>query len=279
MGATEALLEAALTQADVPGALALSAKVGWNQTADDWRLFIAHGRTIGLFDRDAGLIATAAALPYHNGFGYISMVIVDPEWRRRGLARRLMGECIEILRGMGRAALLDATPAGALVYRGLRFVELATMERWEGEGGVAAPVGSAADRMVPDDLHKLIEADALAFGSQRRFLLEDFLARPGTVAWAYGGGYLVMREGHRATQIGPLVGTSADAARVLLATALANAHGRVFLDLFTTWPDLAALLEASGFARQRPYMRMALDRATLPGDPRRLAIAAGPEFG
>jgi ribosomal protein S18 acetylase RimI-like enzyme len=279
MGATEALVEAALTQADVSAALALSAKVGWNQTGEDWGLFIAHGRTIGLFDRDAGLIATAAALPYDNGFGYISMVIVDPAWRRRGLARRLMGECIATLRGMGRAALLDATPAGALVYRGLGFVELATMERWEGEGGGAAQVEIAADPLMPDDLHKLIEADALAFGSQRRFLLEDFLARPGTTAWTHDGGYLVMRQGHRATQIGPLVATSADAARVLLATAMAHPRGRVFLDLFTSWPDLAALLESSRFKRQRPYMRMALDRATLPGDLARLAVAAGPEFG
>jgi len=278
MGATEALVQAPLTQRDVPCALALSAKVGWNQTADDWRLFIAHGRTIGLFDADEGLIATAGALPYHNGFGYISMVIVQPAWRRRGLARRLMSECIEALRGMARAALLDATPAGALVYRGLGFVELATTERWEGEGGVAQ-AGSAADRLMSDDLHKLIEADALAFGSQRRFLLEDFLARPGTVAWAHGGGYVVMREGYRATQIGPLVASSIEVARVLLGTAIAAARGRVFLDLFTSWPDLAALLESSRFKRQRPFIRMALDRATLPGDPRRLAIAAGPEFG
>ena len=278
MGAIDALVEASLTQAAVPGGLALSAKDGWNQTADDWRLFIAHGRTIGLFDGDEGLVATAAALPYENDFGYISMVIVEPAWRRRGLARRLMGECIDDLRRQGRAALLDATPAGALVYRSLGFVELATMERWEGEGGSAQAEGGA-DRLTQHDLHKLIEADALAFGSHRRFLLEDFLARPGASAWGYCGSYLVMRQGHRATQIGPLVAPAADAARVLLATAIAHARGRVFLDLFTTWPDLAALLETCGFKRQRPFIRMALDRASLPGDPARLAIAAGPEFG
>jgi len=279
MGATEALVQAALTQADVPGALALSNKVGWNQTADDWRLFIAHGRTIGLIDGDDGLVATGAALPYDNGFGYISMVIVDPAWRRRGLARRLMGECIDVLRGQSRAALLDATPAGALVYRGLGFVELATMERWEGEGGGPPQLHGVAERLGPGDFDKLIAADAAAFGSQRRFLLEDFLARPGSAAWTCDGGYLVMREGYRARQIGPLVASSVKAARVLLATAIANARGRVFLDLFTSCPDLAALLESLGFKRQRPFIRMALDRATLPGDLARLAIAAGPEFG
>jgi GNAT superfamily N-acetyltransferase len=253
--------------------------VGWNQTADDWRLFIARGRVIGLLDGTAGLVATAAVLPYDNGFGWISMVIVDPAWRRRGLARRLMGECIDALRRERRTALLDATPAGALVYGGLGFVELATMGRWEGEGGTAIQRGTAAGRLAPDDLDRLIAADATAFGSPRRFLLEDFLKREGTLAWAHDDSYLVMRRGHRALQVGPLAASSHEAARVLLATAIAEARGKVFLDLFTPWRDLAALLETCGFVRQRPFVRMALDRPSLPGDPGRLAIAAGPEFG
>jgi ribosomal protein S18 acetylase RimI-like enzyme len=279
MAAIEALVEATLTPADVPRALALSAKVGWNQTAADWRLFIARGRVIGLFDGTAGLIATAAVLPYDNGFGWISMVIVDPAWRRRGLARRLMGECVDALRRERRAALLDATPAGALVYRDLGFVELATMERWEGEGGTATQHGAAAAPLAPNELDRLVAADAAAFGSERRFLLEDFLKRKETLAWAVGDSYLVMRQGHRAMQIGPLVASSDAAARVLLATAIAAAGGKVFLDLFTPWHGLAALLETCDFVRQRPFVRMALDRPSLPGDPHRLAIAAGPEFG
>ena len=122
MGATEALVQAALTQADVPGALALSNKVGWNQTADDWRLFIAHGRTIGLFDGDDGLVATGAALPYDNGFGYISMVIVDPAWRRRGLARRLMEAALVWCGEHGiRAVILHSSDDGRALYEKLGF--------------------------------------------------------------------------------------------------------------------------------------------------------------
>jgi ribosomal protein S18 acetylase RimI-like enzyme len=277
MAAIEALAQAALTPADIPRALALSAKVGWNQTADDWRLFVAHAHAIGLSDGNVGLVATAAALPYDNGFGYISMVIVDPAWRRRGLARRLMGECIDALRKDGRASLLDATSAGALVYRGLGFAELATMERWEGEGG-GLDAGGAV-RLALDDLDQLAAADAAAFGSPRRFLLKDFLEREGTRAWRHDDGYVVMRRGHRAMQVGPLIASSEETARVLLATAIAAARGKVFLDLFVPWRGLAVLLEARGFTRQRPFVRMALDRSALPGDQRRLAIAAGPEFG
>jgi len=204
-------------------------------------------------------------------------VIVDPAWRRQGLARRLMGECMDELRHQGRAALLDATPAGALVYRGLGFVELTTMERWEGEGGSAATKESGV--VAPAVSEELIAADAQAFGAPRHFLLEDFLSRDGTSAWHYDDSYVVMRRGHRAMQIGPLIATSDEAARVLLATAIAEANGSVFLDLLEPWNSLAALLETCGFTRQRPFVRMACGRPSSPGDPRRLAIAAGPEFG
>jgi GNAT superfamily N-acetyltransferase len=282
MANIDALRRVDLAPAEIPAALALSDLVGWNQTREDWALFIARGRTIGLRALDDSLVATAAALPYDRGFGWISMVIVAPAWRRRGLARRLMNECVASLRGERRAALLDATPAGALVYRHLGFRELCRLERWQGEGPAmagSAERGGFPTRLEPRDIERLIAADADAFGAERGFLLRDFLAREGAAAFACEDSYLVMRPGHRATQIGPLVASSLDAAQRLLAAAISTARGRLFLDLFERWNELDRLLEASSFTRQRPYVRMALDRATLPGDPERFAIAAGPEFG
>jgi len=275
MGATEALREAALREADIPAAFTLSAGVGWNQTSDDWRLFLTAGNAIGLFAGGDRLVATAATLPYGADFGWIAMVIVASAWRRRGLSQRLMRASITALEREGRAALLDATPAGAAVYAGLGFVALAEMERWEGEGGRAAPdpcVGIA-------ELDALVAADAAAFGADRRFLLGDFLARAGSAALACDGAYLVTRRGLRATQLGPLIARSPAAAERILAAAIGTIAGPIFLDLFAGWSGLAALLEAKGFRRQRPFRRMALGRSDLPGDAARLVLAAGPEFG
>jgi GNAT superfamily N-acetyltransferase len=275
MGATEALRQASLDEADIAASLALSAAVGWNQTAEDWRIFLAAGNAIGLFDAGDRLVATAATLPYGADFGWISMVIVAPAWRRQGLAQRLMGECIARLEGAGRAALLDATPAGAAVYAGLGFAALTEMERWEGEG-----VRGAADpRVGTADLDALVAADAAAFGTDRRFLLGNFLARDGGAALACDDAYLVMRRGLRATQLGPLIARSPAPAERLLAAAIGMTTGPIFLDLFTGWSRLGALLAAKGFRRQRPFRRMALGRSDLPGDATRLALAAGPEFG
>ncbi|HXZ00196.1 MAG TPA: GNAT family N-acetyltransferase [Stellaceae bacterium] len=274
----ESLRQAGLAADDIAGALALSTAVGWNQTAADWAFFIARGHAFGLFDARHRLVATAAALPYEDGFGWISMVIVAADWRRRGLARRLMGACVETLRQQGRAALLDATPEGAEVYRRLGFVALGGMERWEGQGG-AKPAGTGITPMAPDAADLLIAADHAAFGARRHFLLRDFLSRPGALALGHGDGFLVLRPGQRATQLGPLTAVSAEIAGDLLAEAIAGANGPVFLDLMDPWKSLAPLLETRGFRRQRPFRRMALGRNTLPGDAARLVCAAGPEFG
>jgi GNAT superfamily N-acetyltransferase len=278
MDDTETLRHADLAASDIAAALALSTGVGWNQTAADWALFIAHGRVIGLWDGQGRLVATAATFPYDNGFGWISMVIVAPDWRRRGLARRLMMECIETLRRQGRAALLDATPAGAEVYARLGFVSLCGMERWQGEGGAAA-ASAGVTPLPPSATGDLTTADGIAFGADRSFLLHDFLARDGTVALHSGEAMAVLRRGQRATQVGPLIAPSIASASRLLAGALALARGPILLDLLEGSKGLAPLLDAGGFRIQRPFRRMAFGRDTLPGDPARLVCAAGPEFG
>src|SRR3984957_13614545 len=121
----------------IPRALLLSEEAGWNQNAADWKVFLTHGTVLGFSIRDR-LVATAAALPYGDGFGWISMVLVAAEWRRRGLATRLVAACTALLRDAGRAALLDAAPAATAIYGALGFIPVGTLERWEGDGGGSA---------------------------------------------------------------------------------------------------------------------------------------------
>src|SRR6266496_6079658 len=83
----DALVTEILTPAQVAAALELSAEAGWNQTAEDWKIFLAHGRVTGLLAAGRRLVATAAILPYAS-FGYVAMVLVTPELRHRGFATR-----------------------------------------------------------------------------------------------------------------------------------------------------------------------------------------------
>src|SRR5471032_3069152 len=79
---------------DARAGLLLSAEAHWNQNEADWRFFLSQGTVFGVRDRDGHLIATAALLPYTSDNAWISMVLVTTNWRRRGLATRLVDACL-----------------------------------------------------------------------------------------------------------------------------------------------------------------------------------------
>src|ERR1700689_865711 len=175
---TEQLCPVRLDATWIPRALLLSEEAGWNQTAADWEVFVRHGTVLGFSVGDR-LVATAATLPYGDSFGWISMVLVTPEWRRRGLATRLVAACTSLLRDAGRAALLDAAPGATAIYAALGFVPLGTMERWGGRGGGSAAAAAPANLVL----------DNFAFGADRCFLLENFLSRPRSLAFGSPHGF------------------------------------------------------------------------------------------
>jgi len=277
----EPLTSLTLTAADVADTLALSDAAGWNQTADDWALFIAQGCVFGRRSPRHELVASGAALPYGEGQGWISMVLVAPSFRHRGLASELLNEGIGWLGARGLKPVLDATPAGAQVYQRLGFVPGMAFERWEHPRVSAAAPVAGLRRTGLQDLDALVAADTAASRVGRRGLLQSFLLRPDTQAWATadGQGFVIARAGRRATQIGPLVAADEAAAWTLLQQALAATPGPVFLDLPTRWAQLAAHLSAAGFRPQRPFVRMALGDAPAMAGSERLFVLAGPEFG
>ena len=89
----------------------------------------------------------------------------------------------------------------------------------------------------------------------------------------------VAREGHRATQVGPLVANEPQAAVELLGATLQALTGPVFLDVPKRWSGLAQRLEQLSFARQRPYERMSLGAGAPLACGDRMFVLAGPEFG
>jgi N-acetylglutamate synthase-like GNAT family acetyltransferase len=273
-----------LTLADVPAGLALSDAAGWNQTADDWAVFIEHGHTVGLRTSDGRIVATAAALPYEGEFGWVAMVLVATAFRHQGFATRLMDECVRTLQQCNVTPVLDATPAGAQVYRRIGFVAGFELERWDrGLADAEDLAATSADlrRAGADDLDAIVRLDAAANRVGRRFLLEAFLRRPDTRAWIAreASGFVIARRGRRATQVGPLVAESPAQAMTLLAAVLADVAGPVFLDVPTRWTQMAAWLEQRGFKRQRGFVRMALGAADVLACSERLFVLAGPEFG
>ena len=285
MASTESPRLTPLAEDSIPGCMALSAEAGWNQTPDDWAMFVRHGRVFGLL-AGAAPVASGAILPYPDDFAWISMVLVTASRRRARIGTRILETCCAEVAQRGLVAMLDATPAGERVYRPLGFEPMFTLTRWQGQGSNAGggnaklPVGIRP--MTKGDTAAIVALDAAVFGAHRQFLLENFFHREPSLAFVMGNdvrGFVLARPGRLATQIGPLIAANEDAAAALLSAALDSAGGPVFLDLAERWHRLGQLLQRRGFTVQRPFLRMGMRRDAPFGDVARTFVIAGPEFG
>jgi GNAT superfamily N-acetyltransferase len=273
---------------EIEGALALVREVGWNQVAADWRIFLDLGTVYAVRNGTGRVVATAATLP-HGRFAWISMVLVTNEYRRRGLASRLMRRCIDDLVAAGRVPVLDATPAGREVYRAMDFCDTwgfhrLTLQERRAAPPVASPAGVAIAPITDAVWPALCTYDAAAFGSDRGALLARLRGRlPGAELIATRGdrvmGFLIGRDGRTSSQLGPLIAEDDATALALLARALAAVRGPVYIDFADTHASVRAWLEAVGFTAQRPLTRMVHKQREGFDDPARTFAVAGPELG
>ena len=265
----------------LPEAVGLTVEANWNQTADDWAFFFAHGTVFGARDALGKIVATAALLPYSAGFAWISLVIVAKSHRGRGLGTRMLNECLGVLRERAWVGMLDATPAGARIYGPLGFKPIVGLKRWEGKGGVGSARSNGVQPLEASGIQRVARFDAAAFGAKREALLTDFWARAGARGFELQGrsAYALMRPGRVASHVGPIVAAHENDALILLETAIASTPGSIFVDVPDAWNGIAARLGARGFRVQRPFLRMAFGRDISFGDPPQVFAIAGPEYG
>src|SRR5437899_5195592 len=100
-----------LTRADLPFADSVRALAGWNQTAADWeRILATEPEGCFLAEWNGVPAGTATTTVYGPALAWIGMVLVHPEFRRRGIGRALLEHCIAHLCKRGvRCLQPDAT--------------------------------------------------------------------------------------------------------------------------------------------------------------------------
>jgi GNAT superfamily N-acetyltransferase len=281
--------ERRLGLADLAAARALSEIAGWNQIEADWRVMLADGWAIGAAPSAADpVIATALTVPLGARLAWISMVLVDPAWRRRGLGTQLLTRCIDELKRQGVVAGLDATPAGKLVYLPLGFQGLYDLARLglaaDRAVAVAPPEGVTVRPLAAVDLDAVARWDAARTGMSRARLLDHLRQRLPEAAWlAWRGaaiaGYALGRDGRMSIQLGPIVADDAAIARALLMRAFAAARRPAILDVPEPHADVVAWLKGCGAVYQRGYTRMVLGDADVLPPPDPLFAIGGPELG
>ncbi|MCS3725732.1 GNAT family N-acetyltransferase [Bradyrhizobium betae] len=273
MDATDGPTVIKLGLEDAIAGLALSTEAHWNQTEEDWRVFLHDGVVFGIRD-GARLVATAALLPYSGNNAWISMVLVSATHRRRGLATRLVDACLETARKNGLTSWLDATPDGAAVYGPLGFTPTLQLRRLKLVKSAPAS-GQAPPAATLDTLRA---RDRRATGLDRIALLSAFAQRPGSRIVSANSAIALVRDGRTARHIGPLFANHA-AEALALVHAIARSETRpLLLDAVASQAAFLEGLTASGWTVERPFQRMRFGAATTTGEESPFAVA-GPEFG
>ncbi|MCK1596119.1 GNAT family N-acetyltransferase [Bradyrhizobium sp. 164] len=273
MDATDGLSVIKLGVADANAGLALSTEAHWNQTEEDWLVFLRDGVVFGIRE-GARLVATAALLPYSDNNAWISMVLVSATHRRRGLATRLVDACLEAARKNGLTSWLDATPDGAAVYGRLGFTPTLQLRRLK----LMKPTPASAEAPSAATLEALCARDQRATGFDRTALLTALAQRAGSRIVAANSSIALVRDGRTARHIGPMFADHAVEALALVRVIAGSENGPLLLDAVASQPAFLDGLTASGWTIERPFQRMRFGPPTAAAEETPFAVA-GPEFG
>ena len=279
-----------MTEHDLPLGMRLKGEAGWNQTPADWRRFLAMEPEGCLVAELDGVTVGTAVVTAFEGVAWISMVLVEQEFRGRGVGKALMNRAVQVAEELGaRTIRLDATPLGQPLYESLGFVPQYALTRY---AGVAVPADAtvlSAPQVLrvarSEDMPAILAVDSIATGTRRGkflFLLFAGDSAPFRVVEQPDGrlsSYLAARTGSDAVQLGPCIAHSEEIGTALLTDALSRYAGsRVYWDLPSSHFSAKQLAESSGLAPQRQLLRMCRGEGVNDDVPK-LWASSGPELG
>ena len=275
------------TTDDLPFGDSLSSAAGWNQVASDWKLLVGDGRGSFVARWNGERAGTVTTRLYGRRLAWVGMVLVHPDFRRRGIATALVEAALDASADCATIAL-DATDPGRHVYEHLGFRECRRLARFVRPAAPKRGGGAGSDdfaRLVgPKDSSAIEAFDGTAFGAPRGDVLRAIVERSPTVSAVAERegrllGYGLSRDGRVARHLGPVVAATRDDAEQILRAELGMlSEERAIVDAFLDDPDWVATIERLGFQRERDFVRM-VRGDPLPGRGSVQFAAVGPEFG
>jgi GNAT superfamily N-acetyltransferase len=243
------------TNQDIPSALELCRGAGWNQLQQDWARLIAY-EPLGCFvaELDGQLVGTITTTRYGTDLAWIGMMLVREDFRRRGIATALMNAGLDYLGKQNVGCIkLDATPAGKPVYERLGFRAEWSFHRW------VRNQDELSDRVPPTDTAATlttthIDLDRVAFAADRSRCLNLLIQE--SISCRRDRGFGMLRSGHLASYLGPVVAENRDVAREIIVELLKQSPGKTFWDPPEVNPDAVLLAESLGFQPIRDLTRM-----------------------
>jgi GNAT superfamily N-acetyltransferase len=268
--------------------MALSEAEDWNQTLNDWnRLAEGPLNHCLVAESDNRIIGTATAMNYLNAIAWIGMVLVDKDYRGRGIGKAMVSSLLDLL-GLCKSIKLDATTAGQPLYEKLgfrndylinRMINVAEINTRQEESKVNC------ESVQLSDISEISQLDQATFGADRKYLIASLLNENSVNAWCirHNGrvtAFSLGRKGRKYLHIGPVVATGLKQAKSLISAFCADYKNLpVVLDVLADKMELVNWLKSIGFTQQRQFFRMYLHQNPFPASTMNNYLICGPEFG
>ena len=273
-----------MTPADAGRLFELAGLVGWNQTLEDCAFLIASPECRMICVEEGNEVIATAGAPVYDDVGFINMVIVHPDYRKRGIATSMIRYLLENLKV--RTFRLHATPAGSCVYGKIGFVTTRTMSYFVAEPPKFAPSSIKVEPVTAADLEELAALDFRNCGLKRKFLFEDNLRRFGRFAIKIADGsgtaaFALGRRGRKQRQIAAVETRDGDWEKAFALIAAASPMEKELptnMILFDADRDAVKRAEAGGFAKVRELIEMEYGVPGMPPGAGYHAIFGG-DFG
>ena len=273
-----------MTPADAGRLYELAGLVGWNQTLEDCAFLIASPECRMICVEEGNEVIATAGAPVYDDVGFINMVIVHPDYRKRGIATSMIRFFLDNLKV--RTFRLHATPAGSCVYGKIGFVTTRTMSYFVAEPPKFAPPSIKVEPATDADLEEMAALDFRSCGLKRKFLFDDNLRRFGRFALKISGGggiaaFALGRRGRKQRQIAAVETCDGDwekAFALIAAAAPMEKELPTNMILFDADKDAVKRAGAGGFAKVRELIEMEYGVPGMPPGAGYHAIFGG-DFG
>ncbi|SDD30278.1 N-acetylglutamate synthase, GNAT family [Variovorax sp. CF079] len=242
-----------LRRGEMPVVIEFAAREGWNPGLHDADPF--HAADPGGFlvaEHQGQAVGCIGAVSYAGRFGFIGLYIVAPDWRGRGIGRRLWAKGMARL--AGHVVGLDGVPAQQDNYRKSGFSLAWQNIRFAGTARRSERTGDAPIVLLRDvDFAALCANDRRIFPAPREAFLRAWIAMPEAtgLAWVDQGrlaGWGLIRRCREGHKIGPLVADRPEVASTLYAALCDRVPegDPIYLDVPMPNADALALARALG---------------------------------
>ena len=274
---------------DISQALEFSGAEKWNQTAADWNFIITTPENVCLAAVDnEKIVGTATATVYNDEVAWIGMVLVNKDYRGKGISKLLLTGLFEKLKHCC-GIKLDATPAGQPVYEKFGFKTEYKITRLTNASvslnNLSYHYSCNIERLCNEDISNVISFDENVFGAKREKLIRFLCRNNPENSWVLKQngkitGFVLGRKGTRFYQVGPVAAMSGLGAKELLLKSFENIEEKaVVIDIPYENKDLLVWLLFLGFEIQRFFFRMYQYENICLGIPQNQVSICGPEFG